>query len=397
MSFFQSVEQAPEDPILGLPILFAKDPRPQKVNLGIGTYKTADEKPYVLSVVKDVEKQIISENLNKEYLPIDGDPQFVAETLKLTLGDHYPLKGVFAAQTVGGTAALRVGGEFLANFGMKNIFLSEPSWDNHKRVFTKAGLTVSHYPYYDFQKNGLHFSALCDAIRAMPERGVIVLHGCCHNPTGVDPTFEQWQELSDLIKKQKIFPFFDLAYQGLGDGLEEDARAIRYFISQGHELFIASSYAKNFGLYGERVGLFAAVAHTQELAMKVGSQLKQVIRGMYSNPPLQGGRIVSRILSSFDLRKRWEEELANIRLRIHEMRKALYSKLQSQASSVDFSYLEKQKGMFSFSGLHPNQVHELRQEKGIYMLSNGRINVAGLNPKNIDYVVDAVISVLNDV
>ena len=397
MPFFNEIPQMPEDPIFGLPIAFAADPRPNKINLGIGVYQTAEGHSLVLNSVRKAESLILQKHLNKEYLPIEGDGDFIRCSLQLLLGEDSPLfqKGnFFAAQTVGGSSALRVAAEFLSKLVSKTIFISQPTWSNHKQIFERAGLNVGSYPYFDTRTCLLDFSGMRQAIGNMPPGSVILLHGSCHNPTGIDPTAEQWKELSDLIKQHQIVPLFDIAYQGFGEGIEEDAEAIRHFISQGHELFITYSYSKNFGLYGERVGFLTIVSSTAEQIPAIGSQVKSLIRGNYSNPPLHGARIVSTILKSHELTVEWKTELQNMSERIKEMRKALVAALLVKGSVHSFSFMNHQKGLFSYSGLTPEQVHLLREERGIYMPSNGRINVAGLNTQNIPDVADALLSVM---
>lgn len=397
MPFFNDIPQLPDDPILGLPIAFAADPRPNKINLGIGSYKTAEGLPLVLSCVRKAESLLLQKPLTKEYLPIEGDAEFLRCSLQLLLGSDSPLWSsgqYFAAQSVGGASALRIGGEFLAKLVSKTIFLSQPSWSNHKQIFERSGLNVGSYPYFDPQTNLLDYQGMCVAIKNMPPGSVILLHGCCHNPTGIDPSFEQWKELSNLIKQQKVIPFFDIAYQGFGEGLEQDADAIRYFVSEGHEMLIAYSFSKNFGLYGERVGFLTVICSQQNIVAKVGSQIKSLIRGNYSNPPLHGERIVSTILKSHELTLEWKTELSNMCERVKEMRKALIAALLVKGQDRNFAYMHQQKGLFSFLGLTPEQVQYLRKEKAIYMPSNGRINIAGLN-HNVSYVAEALLSVID--
>lgn len=397
MPFFSEIPQLPDDPILGLPIVFAADPRTNKINLGIGSYKTAEGLPLVLTCVKKAECQLLQKHLNKEYLPIDGDPEFIRCALLLLLGIDSPLfqsNQFFAAQTVGGASALRIACEFLAKLASKTIFHSQPSWSNHKLIFERAGLNVGSYPYFDPKSRLLDFQGMCEAIRNMPAKSIILLHGCCHNPTGIDPSFEQWKELSDLIKKQQLIPLFDIAYQGFGQDLDEDARAIRHFVNEGHEMLIAYSFSKNFGLYGERTGFLTITCTNQESVSKIGSQVKTLIRGNYSTPPLHGARIVSTILKSPELTLEWKTELNNMRERVEEMRKALIAALHVEGQDRNFDYLYQQNGLFCFPGLSPEQVQLLRSEKGIYMPSNGRINVAGLNTHNVSYVAQSLLSVM---
>lgn len=398
MPFFNDIPQLPEDPIFGLPIAFAADPRPNKINLGIGAYKTAEGVPLVLSSVRKAESFLLQKNLNKDYLPIEGDPDFLRCSLQLLLGTDSSLwqtNRFFAAQTVGGASALRIGSEFLAKLVGKTIFISQPSWSNHKQIFERAGLNVGSYPYFDPQTHLLDYYGMCQAIKNMPPGGVILLHGCCHNPSGIDPSFEQWKELSDLIKKQQLIPFFDMAYQGFGQGLELDAQAIRHFVNEGHEMLIAYSFSKNFGLYGERVGFLTLVCSSADRVPHIASQIKSLIRGNYSNPPLHGARIVSTILKSHELTLEWKSELNNMCERIQEMRKALIAALLVKGQDHNFNYMHQQSGLFSFSGLKAEQVQFLRAEKAIYMPNNGRINIAGLNTQNVSYVAESLLAVMS--
>lgn len=393
MSFFESITQLPEDPIMALPIMFAADSRPNKVNLGIGSYSNEEGIPIVLTSVKEAEKIILQKEKNKEYLPIDGDQKFIRSTLGLIFGpqllDNFP-GGIYAAQAVGGTSALRIGADFLLQETSKTIFISTPSWPNHKLVFTRSGLKVHSYRYYDESTHRIDFASVCSDISNMPPGSIILLQGSCHNPTGVDPTFEQWKELSNLIKKQKIIPFFDFAYQGFANSVDEDAQPIRYFASQGHEMLVAYSFSKNFGLYCERIGLITVLTHHSDAAHKVSSHIKQLIRANYSNPPRHGARIISEILLSDPLKKTWLQELANMSDRMKSMRQALLTGLKAKNGSKDWSFLERQNGFFSFCGLTPDQVRRLITDYAIYMPSNGRINVAGLNSHNLKYVIEAL-------
>jgi aspartate/tyrosine/aromatic aminotransferase len=398
MSIFKDIPLLPPDPILSLPIAFAKDPNPNKINLGIGTYKTAEMHSLVLTSVREAEKNILQSHLNKDYLPIEGDPLFLSSSVKLLFGSDHSLllnKNFFSAQTVGGTGALRLGGEFLTTLGSQTIFLSDPSWPNHKQIFDKLRLKVERYPYFDSHTYQLNFSGMCEAIRQMPERSVILLHGCCHNPSGLDPSFEQWKELSDLIKRKKLIPFFDIAYQGFGKDVDADAQAIRYFASQGHDMLVAYSFSKNFSLYGERVGFLTLITSQPEQIPAIASQIKVLIRTNYSNPPLQGARIVSTILNSPQLREDWKVELKNMRERIAEMRKALTASLLVQGQDKHLSYLHQLNGLFYLSGLNEIQIERLKKEFAIYLSNDGRINVAGLNPQNIEYLMQALKRVLN--
>lgn len=384
-SFFSSIQALPEDPIFGLQIEFNKDPRKNKINLSIGAYQTNEGQWEVFSAVRKAEKILLDQNLNKEYLGIDGHPEFIKATTQLIFGELSD--NIYAAQTVGGTCALRMGGDLLSQNITKKMYISNPTWPNHNRIFSYAGMTIEEYPYYDAKNHSLNFQGMCEKIRAMPSGSAILLHGCCHNPSGLDPSQEQWKELSQLIKKQRIFPFFDLAYQGFGNGIEEDAYPIRLFKADGHEMLVAYSYSKNFGLYGERVGLLAAVTHSPSEANNIGSLIKAIIRGNYSNPPLHGARIVSTVLQSPELKANWMNELGRIRTRIQTMREKLFQ-------GLNFDFLKKQKGMFSYSGLNGDQVGRLQKEYGIFMLKSGRINVSGLNDNNINTVIHAIHEVI---
>lgn len=398
MSFFSNFTLIPEDPILSLPVAFTADSRLNKVNLGIGAYKTAEGKSLVLTSVQEAEQLILKKQTNKDYLPIDGDKEFLKHALQLLLGKEMPILNsdcLFAAQTVGGSGALRVGGELLSQLKTPIIFLSEPSWPNHQHIFQRAGLTIKSYPYLDPVSCQLDFDGMVNAIKNMPPFSIILLHGCCHNPTGVNPSFEQWKELSRVVKKHQIIPFFDIAYQGFGEDLNKDAESIRYFVNEGHEMLIAYSFAKNFGLYGERVGFLAVISSHVDVSQRVGSQVKSLIRGNYSTPPVHGAKIVSTVLSSPPLYSQWEHELANMRDRVKEMRAALIATLLAKDSNKDYSYMYQQSGLFSFCGLTPDQVIRLRHEKGIYMPTNGRINIAGLNTQNMNYVAESFLAMMD--
>jgi len=394
MSFFSHVQLIPEDPILSIPPLFAADKHPNKVNLGVGAYRDAEGHPLVLNSVRKAEHYLFSQNLNNEYLPMDGDPDFCLESLTLALGEgslHFPR--VFTAQTVGGSAALKVAGDFLIRqFPQAKIQLSHPSWSNHRHIFTKCGFEIDSYPY--MQNHHFDFEGMCSAIKQMPKGDIILLHACCHNPSGTSPTFDQWVQISQLILEQKLFVLFDMAYQGFGAGLDEDAAALRYFADQNHEMAVTISHSKNFGLYGERVGLLAFFMKASETVDKVGSQIKSTIRSIYSSPPAHGARIVKTVLQSEELTAEWKEELKNMRHRIIEMRKALTAELQSKESSSDFTFIQEQEGLFSMTGLNREQVSLLRAEHGIYMPPSGRINVAGLNSQNVKIVADAIHEVI---
>jgi aspartate/tyrosine/aromatic aminotransferase len=391
MPFFETLELLPQDPLFSIPILFAADSRPYKVNLGIGAYRNAEGKPKVLDTVKKAEQRLLEKGQNKEYLPIDGDPEFRNALLPIIFGEKIMQADegeVFAAQSVGGTGALRVLSEFLYKVSNKKIFVSDPTWDNHKRIFKHAGFEVETYPYFRCDTRSVDFEGMCRAIEKMPAKSVILLHACCHNPTGVDLTIDQWKKIADLLKKKQIIPFFDLAYQGFGRGVEEDAQPVRLFVKEGLEVFIAYSCAKNFGMYCERLGLLV-YRGDKESTKRVASHLKQIIRGMYSNPPAHGARIVAEILQDAELKKEWLHELNAMRARIEEIRSAFVEGLTAK-NGYDFAFIKNQKGMFSYTCLTSEQVQKLKEEYALYMPADGRINVAGLNFQNLDYVVDAL-------
>ena len=392
MNFFDTIEMAPPDPILGLNAAFKADPRSNKVNLSIGTYKTDDLQPFVLAAVKTAEQQILTEGMDKEYLSQDGDPEYVKHSIKLVFDTEQD--NIFGAQAPGGTAGVRLAGEFLAQIGSQAIYLPDPTWANHNQVFARAGLKVESYPYYDAERRDLTKSRMIEAIKSIPSGSPILLHACCHNPTGLDPTPADWKELSTAIKVQGLLPVFDFAYQGFGRSIDEDAIAVRHFLAEGHQMLVANSYSKNFGLYGERTGGFYVVTADAASAERVKSQVMRIIRANYSNPPLHGSRIIATVLASDALRREWEAELAVMRERISGMRKALAEGLNAGGSPVDFSFMYKQNGMFSYSGLSKTAVDRLKEEYAIYMPTNGRLNVAGLSPKNLDYVVEAILAVL---
>ncbi len=397
MSIFDTVKMGKPDPIIDLTIAFNEEPRQEKVNLGVGAYKTAELTPFVLNTMRKAEKALFEAQENKEYLPIDGQKRYCQLILELLIGTeryHQYNTKIYSSQSLGGTGALRVGAEFFKQELGDKIYLPTPTWANHKPLFTRAGLEVEGYPYYDTITQELSFEAMCEALKKVPKGSAILLHVCCQNPTGMDLNLEQWKELSSLMKEYSLFPFFDCAYQGFAVGLEEDAQPVRYFLDQGHEMMIAYSCSKNFGLYGERVGALFVVANDVDAAIRIGTQVKPIIRANYSNPPLSGERLVEVILSSETLKKEWMIELTKMRERITGMRASLVSGLSDKKKDHDFSYLRNQRGMFSYSGLNKVQVERLREEYAIYMPKSGRINVAGLAQKNLEYVIDAVVSVM---
>lgn len=379
MSFFEKIPLAPPDPILGLTLAFQEDTRSTKVNLGAGIYKTADLRTPVLSCVKSAESVLLDTEKSKEYLPIEGDHLFIDRIGELIFGDALWEERIAGFQTVGGTGALKIGGTFLKEEADKPIWLSVPTWPNHRAVFLSCGLKVDHYPYYKV------FEKMIDCLESMQPGSIVVLHASCHNPTGWDLNLEQWKTVLALFKQKKLIPFFDCAYQGFGRGFEEDVEAIRLFAREGLEMLVAVSSAKNFSLYGERVGALFIVAESTKIAEHISSRVKQIIRTTYSSPPMHGAKIVAHILSTSSLRKSWEEELNDMRQRINSLRFSLCERL-----GEEFSHLKSGLGMFAFTGLDKSGVDRLKTEYGIYMPSDGRINVCGLNQDNLDYVVDAI-------
>jgi aromatic-amino-acid transaminase len=391
---FHGVELAPRDPIIGLTEAFVADTRPNKVNLGAGVYIDESGKIPLLRAVREAERARVEAGVPRGYLPIEGLAAYDAAVQKLLFGAGSPLIGsgrLVTAQALGGTGALKIGADFLKRISPDaQVLISEPSWENHRALFEGAGFKVAGYPYYDAPSHGLNFAGMCAALRAAPAGTIIALHACCHNPTGVDMSHEQWREVARICKAQGLVPMMDIAYQGFGEGVEADAAAVRLFADEGLSFFIASSFSKSFSLYGERVGALPIVPGSSDESARVLSQLKRVIRTNYSNPPTHGGSIVAAVLADPKLRALWEEELAEMRNRIKAMRKALVDGLKARGVPGDFSYVLKQNGMFSYSGLTAAQVERLRTEFGIYAVSTGRICVASLNSKNIDYVCDAL-------
>ncbi len=397
-SLFASVELAPRDPILGLNEQFKADPRTTKVNLGIGVYADDSGRIPLLQAVRQAETRLYERAEPRNYLPIDGIPGYNDGARTLLLGAGSPLIAEhrsLTVQTLGGTGALKVGADFLKRvLPNARVAISNPSWANHQALFSAAGFPVVPYDYYDTATHGLNFQGMLASLRALPAGSIVVLHACCHNPTGVDPTTEQWQEIARTLQAGQLVPFMDIAYQGFGAGIEEDAAAVRLFADLGMTMFISSSFSKSFSLYGERVGALTLVTAGDEESTRVLSQLKRVIRTNYSNPPTHGGAIVATVLNTPELYALWAQELTAMRERIRTMREQLVEKIHAQGVSQDFSFVRSQRGMFSYSGLTPAQVERLRDEFGIYAVGSGRICVAALNSGNIDYVAQAVANVL---
>lgn len=392
--FFHEVAEAPPDPIFGLGSAFKADPRKEKVNLMVGIYKDDLLRSELLDSARIAKTHILSQDLMADYLPIDGHPEMIELLGDLVIGDWKTNHGrVYAAHTAGGTAALRVGAEFLAQEVSKSFYVSNHTWPNHRSILERAGCQHDNYPYYNREKKGFDFEAMVAFLRKLPPKSVIILHACCHNPTGCDPTAEEWRTISKVMKEGKLFPFFDFAYQGLGEGLEKDAESIRIFLHDGHEMAIAYSCSKNFSMYCQRVGALFIVDENTAVKQRVGSQIKRIIRALYSNPPAHGALIVAEVLKRDDLRKIWHKDLETIRKRIHLMRESLIQRLIVKAKGIDFSYLKKHKGMFSFIDMDKSQAERMIEEFAIYMTDNGRISIPGLTTKNIDYVVNSLAAV----
>ncbi|VVE06052.1 aromatic amino acid aminotransferase [Pandoraea eparura] len=398
MTLFSAVELAPRDPILGLNEAYNADHRTEKVNLGVGVYFNAEGKLPLLKAVKAAEEQRVAAGLPRGYLPIEGIAAYDKAVQEMLFGKESPVLAegrVVTAQALGGTGALKIGADFLKQLNPNaTVAISDPSWENHRALFMQAGFNVVSYPYYDAETHGVNLTGMLDMLGKEPEGTIVVLHACCHNPTGVDLSMDQWAQVVEVVKARKLVPFLDIAYQGFGDGIDADAAVVRLFATAGLDFFVSSSFSKSFSLYGERVGALSIVTGSKDESARVLSQLKRVIRTNYSNPPTHGGSVVAAVLGSAELRALWEEELAEMRERIRAMRLALVEKLRAHGVERDFSFVIKQRGMFSYSGLTADQVERLREEFGIYAVSTGRICVAALNDKNIDRVASAIAQVL---
>lgn len=394
---FEKIIAAPADPILGLGELFRADPRTNKINLGIGVYKDENGQIPLLDSVKKTEQYLLENVPNKNYLSIEGIAEYATGTQVLLFGANSDIiknSRAKTAQTPGGTGALRVIADFLAKqTSVKTVWISNPTWPNHFNIFKAAGLETKQYCYYNAAEHNIDFDTMLADLEQAKPGDVILFHGCCHNPTGIDPTEEQWRTLADLVVERGCLPLFDFAYQGFAHGLEEDALGLRIFAEKNQEILIASSYSKNFSLYGERVGACTLVAADSTIAETAFSQIKATIRANYSNPPTHGGAIVATILNNTTLRSMWEEELTAMRQRIHRMRQLFVNTLQEKNAKNDYSFIARQNGMFSFSGLNKEQVLRLRDEFAIYAVDSGRINVAGMTLDNMAYLCEAIVAV----
>jgi len=391
---FETLEAAPRDAILGLTAAFREDRRVEKINLSVGVYQDENGQTPTLESVRIAEQRLAEAVSGKSYLPIPGAPEYGEVVRQLAFGpDHEVVQSgrATSAHTPGGTGALRVAGDFLkANFPKLTLWMSDPTWPNHPNIFAAAGVPQQSYPYFEKSTNSLHFEAMLAAITKIPTGDAILLHGCCHNPTGIDPTVVQWNQIADAVYGRGLLPILDFAYQGFADGIEQDAAGLRAFARPGAELLVCSSFSKNFGLYRERVGALTVVCPQADQVAIVQSQINRVIRSNYSNPPAHGAAIVNCVLRDDQLRASWEDEVATMRTRINGMRQQLVDTLAAQGVPGDFAFITQQRGMFSFSGLTKDQVEMLREKHAIYIVGSGRINVAGLTPSNIQRVAEAI-------
>lgn len=397
-TLFSNVELAPRDPILGLNEQYNADSRSDKVNLGVGVYYDDAGRVPLLKCVHEVEIERVQAAAAHSYLPIEGLKSLNDGARALVLGkssEAISSGRAFTAQSVGGTGALKIGADYLKQLlPTAKVAISNPSWENHRALFEKAGFEVVDYPYYDPLTRGLNFEAMLAGLRALPPQSIVVLHACCHNPTGADPSPAQWQQIAQVVQERSLVPFLDIAYQGFGDGLEADGHVVRMFTEMGLNCFISTSFSKSFSLYGERIGALTVVTDSADQAKRVLSQVKRVIRTNYSNPPTFGAAIVAEVLNNDKLFAIWDGELTEMRDRIKIMRSALVDKIKDHGADTDFSFVLEQKGMFSYSGLTSAQVDVLRDTHGIYAVSSGRICVAALNSRNIDVVASAVAQVI---
>ena len=398
MNLFSSVQLAPKDPIFGLTEAYTADQRAGKVNLGVGVYYTDEGKVPLLRAVLEAEKEVVAKQSPRAYVPIEGPNPYNSAVQNLLLGADSPLikEGrVVTAECLGGTGALRVGGDFVKRLDTNApAAISAPSWENHRGIFESAGYQVLEYTYFDPKTRGVDFEGMVKSLESFPAKTLVILHACCHNPTGADLTPDQWKKIISICQTRQLIPFLDIAYQGFATGIEEDGAAVQLFADSGMSFFVSSSFSKSFSLYGERVGALSIVTQSKEESARVLSQLKRVIRTNYSNPPTHGAAIVAMVLNSPKLRQMWEDELAEMRERIKAMRHGLNKKLAAAGAQQDFSFIETQRGMFSYSGLTAGQVANLQEQDGIYALSTGRICVAALNTKNLDRVAQAIARVL---
>src|SRR5882672_1697337 len=397
-SLLAQVPMAPSDPILGITEAYVADQNPKKVNLGVGVYYDDAGKVPLLECVRRAESERLKAAPPRNYLPIEGLAAYDRGVQELVFGSEFAAvteKRIVTVQAIGGTGGLKIGADFLRQIAPQSeVWISDPSWENHRQLFEAAGFTVRSYPYYDPRTKGLDLPGMRNALDRLPAGAIVVLHACCHNPTGVDLSPENWSDILAIVQRRGLIPFLDLAYQGFGDGLDSDALAARLFGGAMSPVFLSSSFSKSFSLYGERVGAFSLVSASPEEAARVLSQLKRIVRTTYSNPPGHGSQLVAAVLASPELRAQWEQELGVMRDRIKRMRLDLVSKIKERAPRADFSFILTQRGMFSYSGLTKEQVLRLRKDYSIYAIETGRICVAALNSGNVDYVADAIAAVI---
>ncbi|WP_194089402.1 amino acid aminotransferase [Vibrio hibernica] len=395
---FEKVPAAPADPILGLTEEFKSDSRSTKINLGVGIYKNEEGQTPVLATVKKAEAALLESEKTKSYLTIEGTAEYGSAVQKLLFGSESKIvteKRAKTAQAPGGTGALRVAGEFIKReLNAGKIWISNPTWANHVGVFTAAGVETAQYNYYNAETHDKDFAAMLTSLEAAQAGDVVLLHGCCHNPTGIDPTATEWEQLAKLCADKALLPLFDFAYQGFSKGVEEDAAGLRIFAQYCEEILVASSFSKNFGLYNERVGAFTLIAKDSDIAATAFSQVKKIIRSIYSNPPAHGAAVVTYILNNEALRNEWEQEVTEMRDRIQEMRTLFVQTLKDEGVTQDFSFIEAQNGMFSFSGLSKEQVNRLKDEFAIYIVGSGRISVAGMTKNNMGPLCKGIAAVL---
>lgn len=395
---FESISPAPPDAILGLTDAFKADPNPMKINLGVGVYKDESGSTPILKAVKKAETRLLNKETTKSYLPISGSPAYAAGVQDLLLGAAHPLVQagcIQTAHTPGGTGGLRVGADFLKKFRPDaSVWVSNPTWANHQAIFKAADFSIKEYPYYDKAHQSLDFDAFVQTLTLIPSGDIVLLHVCCHNPTGIDPTPAQWEKIAEVAETAGWFPFFDFAYQGFGCSVEADRYPLELFAGKEIEFAVAASFSKNFGLYNERTGSFSIAGKSKDAVDAAFSHVKTAIRSNYSNPSRHGGAIVEEILADSELRKEWLDELDEMRDRIKTLRTELVTSLNARGIDQDFSFIEEQNGMFSFSGLTPEQVKVLKEQYSIYIVGSGRINVAGINGKNLGPLCDAIAAVM---
>jgi aspartate/tyrosine/aromatic aminotransferase len=395
---FEHIQPAPRDPILGLSEAFREDPNPKKINLSVGVYQDATGQTPVLESVRQAGRLVLERQKTMAYLPIPGSPAYAVAVQQLMFGEGHEVEAsgrAATSHTPGGTGALRVAADFIhQQLPKATVWLTQPTWPNHPQILAAAGVPTKSFPYFDARTNSLAFEEALAAIQKMPAGDVVLLHGCCHNPSGIDPTPEQWKRLADAIDSRGILPLLDFAYQGFADGIREDAAGLLAFCRPGAELIVCSSFSKNFGLYCERVGALTIVAKDKKAADTVQSQIKVCIRANYSNPPAHGAELVTTVLGDAELRKLWEKEVAQMRDRINGMRELLVNTLQAKGVPGDYSFITRQRGMFSFSGLTPQQVETLKQKYSIYIVGSGRINVAGITEQNVGSLCEAIAEVV---